>query len=737
MRQAYTITVFLGSALLFLVEPLIAKRLLPTFGGSPLVWNTCLLFFQIALLIGYLYAHLSTQKFGVRNQAKVHLGLMVLAALTLPIGLPKLVMDAYTHAAPGSLAASPALMLLLMLAAGVGLPFFVVSSSAPILQRWFADTTDPKASNPYFLYRASNIASMVALIGYPVLFESTFNLSDQSMYWSVGYGVLILGFALCAQILWKSPAPAHEQEGGDQHDTSSPPTKQDKARWTFQAAAPSALLLGVTGFLTVNIAPVPLLWVLPLALYLLTFVIAFRDKPVARPVSVRTACYLFISFGIISYAYGSNQLSVVLIPGHLLGFFFAAYICHAEIARTRPSAKYLTEFYFWISLGGMLGGLFSAIVAPIIFPILLEYPVAIALCIIAAAIGTGTKKPTLNQVLQCMVLVGAVTCLKAKWGMQITDPNYSTFIVAAFGVLLLCSLSVQRYVLASAATIMMLMYFDVMPSNQTILRKRNFFGSHLVRVFKGSDGADYHFLTNGNILHGVENQDPKHILDPLTYYIPESGVGLALTKYGTEARMKNYAVIGLGTGTLAGYGHAEQTIDYYELNPSIAKTAGDPKYFSFISKTPAKVNVILGDARLRMNEAADSTYGLIAVDAFSSDAIPTHLLTLQACEMYLRKLRPDGILAIHVSNRYLDLYSVVATVANQLNLVGADVKYQATDDDQARYRSTSEWVILAHDAKDLKGLQSEPASRLAPDRNVRIWTDDYTNIFQILRFKRT
>ncbi|MBS1716776.1 MAG: fused MFS/spermidine synthase [Armatimonadetes bacterium] len=730
MRRIYIVTIFLGSMLLFLIQPFIAKRLLPTFGGSPLVWNTSMLFFQTLLLLGYYYAHVSIHKWGAVKQAKIHLGLMVVATLLLPIRVPEFLYSLYVHATPGSVMAQPAIGLLLMLLGSVGLPFFVVSSGAPVIQRWFSHTDDPNAHNPYFLYRASNLGSMIALLGYPAYLEMRYRLTEQSWIWSAGYVLLILSYILCARILWASKH-ATDKEDDELAPDSPAPIGADKARWIFLAAGPSALLLGVTSYLTTNIAPVPLLWVLPLALYLLTFIIAFGNS--APPAAIRRAvCFALMIPGIYFYLFAPDFKSLLLIPVHLIMCFAATLACHWEVGQMRPPAKHLTEFYLYISLGGVIGGLFSAIFAPIVFTNLFEYPIALATCAIAVGLCIRSKWPTTwAYAISAATALAMVTLFSMHPSQR--DLHHLDFLIPGAIGLLLSIWDPRIFMVTATIALGIGEYARQQPVGKLLLAERSFYGAHQV-VELNTVAGKFNRLHNGNIMHGMQDREEGHQRDPVTYYNPKSGIGRVMAAFNNTPRFDRFAVVGLGTGSMSAYGRAGQTIDFYELDPNVEKIARNPDYFSFISLCPAKVNVLIGDARLRMQEAPDGQYGLIVLDAFTSDAIPTHLITKEAVEMYMHKLRPDGILVFHVSNRYLDLAAIVRRLAKEENLAGVVMTSALTEADRDKMYSDSSWIATARSVADLGPLMNDPiASSLDQERMGQLWTDDSTNLLQILK----
>jgi hypothetical protein len=668
MRLLFTLTVFLNSFLLFLVEPLIAKRLLPIFGGSALVWNTCLLFFQIVLVLGYLWAHLSFKWFGPKRQPYAHLGVAVLPLLVMPLHLNEGLRSAYQNALstnPNSLAANPSVMLLLMLLASVGLPFFALSAGAPIIQRWFSHSDDPDAHNPYFLYAASNIGSILALVFYPAWFERELGLSGQSLWWS-------LGFVCFAVLLAFAARRGQAQEGPTKADPmrSTEISWTQRGLWVLLAAGPSALLLGVTGYVTVNIAPIPLLWVIPLALYLLTFIIVF-GKWSERPGKVVRYIAPFAAFpAAIMVAEDAPHASVIYLPLHFVALFFIALACHSELSLRKPQASHLTEFFLWVSIGGAVGGFFASIVAPLALKSLAEYPWAIVICFVAIGLSVKPKKSFILDAAIPLVAAFATAGL-AKYLFLHADrwKHDQMDWVLLFGFFCLAtSLRPIRFSLTLGA--MLLAMNIVVERPDLIFRGRSFYGVHYVSAMPSQENPIAHRLTNGTTLHGSQWVNPKFQGQPTTYYSPPSGVGRAIVKRTSEHRLRHWAVVGLGTGTLAAYGTKGESLDYYELDPSIEQIARNPRLFTYLQNCQARSRVLIGDARLRLTEIQPGTYDLIALDAFASDAIPVHLLTTDAFKLYERDLRADGWLLVHVSNRYLDLAPVVASICRANGLEG-------------------------------------------------------------------
>ena len=729
MRALYTLTIFVGSALLFLVQPLIAKQLLPIFGGSPLVWNTSLLFFQSMLLLGYLYAHFSIRWLGAQRQAVLHVLLVAMGLLVLPLHVPQALLAAYKHSlatAPNSFGASPGPILLAMLLVSVGLPFFALSAGAPTLQRWFAQTTDPNAKDPYFLYQASNLASMIALLGYPIWFERQFRLGEQSLYWSFGYGLLIALLGMCAFKLNRAePVEVQHSEA-----LKSEISVSDRAVWVFLAAGPTAMLGGLPTYLTTNVSPIPLLWVVPLSLYLMTFVVAFSSK-LKRGHLFKYYATATIFGVVVLTLLGKSQPAVFIIPLHLIGFFFTGLACHYELAKSRPTTAHITEFYVWMSVGGMVGGLFSSLMAPILFVQPFEYFAAIALSFVAIGIAVRKEQPLNLLDLLYPAMAAGLVAIVERWG---TGPHLYDWTYLALAAMCIFSLRPIRQGLLLVGFFVLYVANSVTSSNH-IFQERSFFGILDVR----SDvvgGVVFHRLVHGNTLHGGEMMSGPIKDKPTSYYSEFSGLGVAFSKLGNTSRFDNVAVVGLGTGTTAAYGRTGQSIDYYELDPHVESMARNPKLFTYVSNSRAQVKVSIGDARLRLKEAPDGHYGLIVLDAFSSDAIPIHLLTREAVQMYFQKLSPEGILAVHISNRYLNLEPVNSAIVQDLGLYAqrlVDTLPETVKSTEFHYPSRWDLISRNKAALDPVTTGDKRWGPLDPPKT-RAWTDDYSNVLSAIVF---
>jgi spermidine synthase len=828
MLLVFALTLFASATLLFMVEPMIGKMILPLLGGTPAVWNTCMVFFQAILLLGYGYAHLSTTWLGARKQAALHLVLLLLPFLFLPVAVNRGLIKGDEN---------PVFLVLLILSLSVGLPMFVVSASAPLLQKWFASTSHPAAKDPYFLYGASNLGSMLTLIAYPLVVEPNLRLAQQSFDWTIGYGVLVALTATCAVFLWLSPRNVEAVEkteeagignksseaiqpgrqgiraGGRQRQRSEPAARADVAldhtltgavtwvrvlRWVALAFVPSSLMLGATTYITTDIAAIPLLWVAPLALYLLSFIIVFSRVPAW----VHKAMVLILPLLILALLF--FMLSEVKsrigwrIGMHLTTLFVVSMVCHGELARDRPPPKYLTGYFLWMSVGGVLGGLFNGLVAPVIFTGIVEYELAMMLaCYLTPPLGEvkesvwGRRADLILAGLFAGVAVllialrlhdhdlsfdalkdgpwqwqlaalalGVALAAAATWrtrgrkfdhwmdlvlplflGLLLIGLSWGLFSdivwvrlakiadavnrrphdlrrILTYGVpLVMCYTFVERslrFALGVGAVLLASSFCGTL-ENSVLHQERSFFG--VLKVENEADRVNsqvylFRRLIHGTTLHGMQFLDEDRRDEPLTYYHITGPIGQVMQVYNKDNR-RNLAVIGLGTGTMASYARPGQHLTFYDIDPVVRRLSfdeGDP-YFTFVEdarRRGAQLELVMGDARLTMErkQLADvEKYGVIVVDAFSSDAIPIHLITQEALNVYLDKLAENGLLCFHISNRYLDLRPVLLNLARAHDPPLAAVYQSDNREENYPGKSSSTWVMLARKSEYLDGLR--------------------------------
>jgi hypothetical protein len=823
MLLLYAFTLFTSALLLFLVQPLIGKRVVPLLGGSPAVWNTCMLFFQALLLAGYSYAHLTTSRLGPRKQAVLHLAVLFVPFLVLPLGLrAEFVPSGEGH---------PVLGLLLLLLVTVGLPFFVVATTAPLLQRWFADTDHPAARDPYFLYSASNVGSMLALVAYPLLVEPNLTLRQQELAWTVGYGLLVLLTAGCAVVLWREdrslsavkevavPLPLEDQVEssspgwrGFWRDLAGPslavgPAEMDRdtltagrvVRWVALAFVPSSLMLGVTTYITTDIAAIPLLWVLPLALYLLSFILTFARMPDwahKLNVLVMPVVLLLLLFVMISRV---DARIWAIILAHLLTLFAVAMVCHGELARTRPTPRWLTTYYLLLSLGGVLGGLFNAVLAPLLFQTLAEYPLVLILAGLLLPRWSDSHS-SLRRRLYGLVLLMLVAVVTVEFyqgfpvSRRLLGSHASTLVVElnALGRRLHIPEGLFQLILAYAPPLALSYFLVERPMrfglalaliflvnsvpewsrDDVRYRARSFFG-----VLKVTQDGDFLALIHGNIRHGMQSTrlrdqtiaslatplasagpleasiylaggdlvwyEPAR--EPLTYYYRTGPIGQLMAASREKHPRLEVGVIGLGTGTMAAYGEPGDRLTFYEIDRKVKEISFDRSdLFTYVTGARARgaqVDLVLGDARLQLDRERDTQpdqkYDLILVDAFSSDAIPVHLLTEEALGIYLDRLKDDGIVAFHTSNRYVSLDRVVGNLAAATGCVAL---MQSDFDQSAPGKYASSWVLVARrhshfgklrEHEELSEADPRRWVRLQNDPSVDLWRDDFSNLLSV------
>jgi spermidine synthase len=752
----YALTLFVGAALLFVMQPMVGKMILPLLGGTPAVWSTCMVFFQAALLGGYAYAHASAARLTPARQALLHLAVLALPLAVLPLGVNP-------HRLRGG-EADPVLDVLTLLSLSVGLPFVVVSATAPLLQQWFTRTGHPAARDPYFLYAASNLGSMLALLGYPTLIEPRLPLQGastltQAGLWSVGYGLLVVLTALCALIQWRRPAVAPAADPGPAEPR---PDRRRRLRWIALAFVPSSLLLGATTYVTTDLAAVPLLWVLPLALYLLTFILAFGRWP-RRLHRVVVALTLPLVLAVIFLMVSAWPERIwVIVLWHFGLLFVVALGCHGALALDRPAPRHLTEFYLLLSVGGVLGGLFNALVAPLVFPSLIEYPLVMVLAGVLLAAPAPRPGPVRAAVLAGLAVALAVLLYSESATLRVDftfltrvlewsrahvfewlDPaerllNKLLLYAPPLALAWLLRRRPAHLGVALAGILLVAGFVDARNSEQ-IRQSRSFFG--VLRISRDRDVKGYTELRHGTTLHGRQSLEPARRGEPLSYYQRKGPIGQLFAELDRRPGARRMAVIGLGTGTLAAYARPADRATFYEIDRLVRDVAFDPRYFTYAADARdrgAGLRLELGDARVRLDavrrERPEEQYDVILVDAFSSDAIPVHLLTREAIRLYFDVLGPGGIVAVHISNRYLRLEPVVANLAADGDYAGLLQHGPAGD---VRGAVESSWALLARRAEDFGELASDPrwtAAALDPDPRVGVWTDDFHNLLAVFKW---
>jgi hypothetical protein len=717
----FAAAVFASAALVFMVEPMIAKLVLPLLGGSPAVWNTSLAFFQAALLAGYGYAHILQRIRRVRGQILVHGAVLVAAGLFLPLH----VTGAFGE--PGRL--PPALWLTGVLALSVGAPFAALSATAPMLQAWYvrvrAGADD--AENPYVLYVASNLGSLLALLAYPVVVEPLLSLRVQALAWSLGYAAFVLVMAAAARRVWASGGRALAS-AASQGAAKDAPRWRDRLAWVVLAAIPSSLMLGVTTYVTTDVASAPFLWVAPLALYLTTFIIAFQTRPLIHPhyvliLQAATVVACFINFSLPMKAF------LVLVGLHLACFFLTALMCHQALATRRPSALHLTEFYLWMSLGGVLGGAFNAFGAPLIFDTVFEYPLVLMLAGLVRPWGRGPL-PTRGWLLLVAGAAGCGAAVAMNDQIGLTLPVKLLLAVTPVMAFLLRNRAWAFVVLCLilAATAQMLA-----PQANILMTERGFFGVLRITRLNPPQVGPVRLLAHGTTLHGAQAEDPAWRCRPLVYYMPTTPIGQVFTALEARRSSLRIGAIGMGAGTVAAYVRPADSLRFFEIDPLVIAVATHPANFSYIRGCArGPIDWVVGDARLTLAREPANQFDLLLVDAFSSDSVPAHLLTVEAMRSYLAHIKPDGVVIMHLSNRHLELMSPVAGIARAAGGVAREQHYipapgadQLTDTAEYAIIVTRNDAALAPFARDKRWIPADP-------HGVRIWTDDYSNLFGAL-----
>ncbi len=725
----YSVAILVSAALLFFVEPMYARYLLPRLGSAPSVWNTALVFYQAALLAGYAYAHVATKWLGVRRQAVLHLALLALPFLFLPIGLA-------ADALPPT-SGSPAPWVLVTMATTVGVPFFVVSATSPLLQRWFSELGHQTSHDPYFLYAASNVGSMVGLFAYPLLIEPSLTLKAQSNLWTGSYLLLVALMAASAFALWRrngAKAADPTPEPASASDRLASPTPLRKARWVMLAFVPSSLMMGVTTFIATDVASIPLLWAIPLALYLLTFTIAFSKRRFVPHHAMVLATPPLLLAGLVAMVGPVANPVWLLVTVGLLGFFVSSLACHGELAADRPSPEHLTEFFLLTSLGGVLGGAFCGLLAPVAFKSVLEYPITLVLCAAVLpklANADGRRQALGDWLWPAGVVALALAGYGALQAFHLNDDHSDSWMALALpAVLALAAMDRPKRLALSCAALAVVGLWQGGLARRTVFESRGFFGALRVsNDFERNCRAFYH----GTTLHGTQSLDPVWAKKPISYYFPTGPIGEVFAKRPLPPNA-SIAIVGLGVGSLTAYAQPGQTWTVYEIDPKVVEVARNPRLFTYLRDAKAPIEIVLGDARLSLARST-RVFDLIVLDAYSSDSIPIHLMTREALRVYLNRLKPGGIIAFHLSNRHLDLEPVTANLARDAGLC-AIVRWDGdmTDEESRHGKQPSQWALVARRRADLNPMVKEavwtPPATLP---GLRTWTDDYSSVVGVLR----
>jgi len=742
IRAAFSLAILLSSFLLFLVQPMVGRMLLPSLGGTPSVWNTCVVFFQTMLLLGYGYAHFAARAISLRKHVVVHLSLLSVVCFLLPI---QFISD---WSVPTE--TNPLGWLLGQLVLCVGIPFFVVSSNAPLLQKWYSQVSGGRGKDPYFLYAISNVGSLGALLAYPLLLEPLLGITAQASLWFAGFLGLAVALLICGWFVIRQA----EQNQQTRCDSTGPTVRayrslswRRRLHFAALAAIPSSLMLGVTTFITTDVGSFPLMWVLPLAFFLLTFILVFAErKLIPHRWVVRSLPLLLLLMPVMTLA-DLGVSPVLMISVHLLCLFLVAMMCHGELARLRPPADQLTEFYLVMSIGGVLGGAFNAFLAPVLFDDVIEYP----LMLVAAAAFMPVVcrqsrsvlyelRPRLADAAWCVGFAGivAVICLGLK-GLSIE--NQILVGIFAFGIpAMLCFSAVGRPVrFALGLAVMIAACSTILLDRETIAKERGFFGVNEVAYDAESD---FRWLINGRTMHGLQRGSETESPEPLAYFHRLGPMGdiFRLHRLSDDAQV---AVVGLGIGAIASYARPGQHFDFYEIDPVVVQLAKDPRHFNFLSSCKAKHRVTLGDARIQLasveppaarHQQTPMQYDLLILDAFSSDSIPTHLVTVEAMELYLERLAPGGLIAMNITNKFVDMRPLVvgfghrfglATAMRQDNVRGTHIETNG--------RSSVAFCVLAREPELIERfLREDRWVPVASPRGATCWTDEHANLFDVL-----
>jgi len=709
-----------------------AKMVLPLAGGTPAVWNTCMVFFQAALLAGYAWAHFISNRLSFRNQALLQFSLCLVPLAVWPIHLPNNIQP------PVRLSPQP--WIFLIAAGAVGMPFFVLSTIAPTLQRWYAQLGREQQQDPYPLYAASNAGSILSLLAYPFLLEPFFGLGRQSRVWSLAYGLFVVLVGGCAALLrWDSGKPPLARPAFLPKSFGAPaPTISQRLRWISLAAVPASLMLGVTTTLTTDIPPIPFLWVVPLTIYLLSFVLVFAERrvvPHELVVDRLPILLLVVLFFLLSHDAIPIFLAVIV---NWLAFFFACMLCHGELSRSRPEATHLTQFYLCLALGGVFGGLFNALIAPWMFHTVEEFPIALVLAALCRP--RSTRKPSGPSEVRLDYILPAglcLLCLALLYGfpaMGLRNPHAVQILAFAPPFLLCLSFSRRpvRFALGLGALIFGF-HFYTFPYSHAIDSARSFFGVY--RIVPDEENHRLLFV-HGSTAHGIQNLNPATHTEPLSYYCRSGPLGQVFFHLQGQNSKFPVGVVGLGIGSIASYAQPGQFFTFFEIDPLVEKIARDPKYFTILRDSPGALRVVIGDARLSLLHLPSERYRMLILDAFTSDSVPLHLLSREAFKLYLSRLEAHGLLAFHVSNRYLNLAPVLANLAADARASAWMLDNTIITEEQAKEGCLpSTWIVVTCDPADVASITSDSHwTAIHPDRRVGVWTDDFSNLVRVLRW---
>ena len=753
LTSVFSLTLLISAALIFSVQPMFSKMILPLLGGTPQVWTTAMLFFQIMLLAGYFYAHISDQVFGLRTQIILHLSLIFIFLTVLPFSIP----EGWTPGADQN----PTLWQLLTMTSVLGGPFFILAGSAPLFQKWFSQSDHKDADSPYFLYGASNLGSMGALLAYPFLIEPHLHLPEQSQHWMVGYIILAACVIACGSLVWKNRNIKTGMRASHKHPEHpgnlSTITWKRRSLWLLLSFLPSSLMLGVTSYITTDIASVPLLWIIPLALYVGTFILVFaKTELISKKIIFIIQGLLMAALIALMLAYGRDNI-FIFIGLHFTLFFFCALACHKELADSKPPAAHLTDFYLMMSIGGALGGVFNAIIAPYIFLFPIEY--SLVLCAIAymryynqqghrprsiknilqtftSSVQTAWADRSLTPVLNPYLIIAAILTGIIFYKFLIALP-VNNLLITVFIFVLAAALVLTRFYLWFILTLTLLLnplgYFWSNSDKEKLVHlDRNFFG--VIRVVDGDKTTS---LIHGTTVHGLQakridgadNQKPI----PLSYYSPASPLADIFSILDAQKGQQNIAAVGLGVGSVACYSKENRHFDFFEIDPDIAGVAQNTDYFTYLSDCGSPYTIHIGDGRIQIAKQPDQSYDFILIDAFSSDNIPVHLLTTEAIQTYMKKLKPNGLLAFHISNNYLDIEPVLTANGTALGLHHmAKIAPATTIGDEKLPAYLAHYFAYIQNGHQKRALKKQGWTPGIGRPGISPWGDHYSNILNIL-----
>ena len=731
----FAATLFTSASLMFVLQPMFGKTLLPLLGGSPSVWNTCMVFYQSILFLGYLYAHYLSTRQTEHRQIQIHAVVMLISFLALPLVLPE-------NTTPPT-ESNPTFWLLWVLFLTIGLPFFVVSTTAPLLQKWFSNIGHHTSHDPYYLYTASNAGSLLALLSYPFFIEPNIGLDNQKFLWGIGYIFLGLLVSGCAVILWRTQNAIHQTDTENDILATNELDHLTKLRWLALAFVPSSMLLGLTNFISTDIASVPLLWIIPLTLYLLSFIFVFskwNSKIHPWMVKLQPIVLLpFIAYSFINPAILPFWVDLIL---HLCAFFLAIMVCHGELAKSRPHTRHLTTFYLIMSFAGMLGGMFNTFIAPFIFNAVYEYPIMIIAALmlrpnLQATTHTIWKQLTLDISFPAALFIAGMVVYAATEQLG----SHIDAIGAALILLAGLNYAFRSRSISLATLTAVIMFFTFGLHNlltNTLFQERTFFGVLSVRqstlLNEQKQPEHYHELFHGTTKHGAERLADNRKRIPLTYYSQPGPIGQLFHEFDPINNNWNVGVVGLGAGALACYSKTGQSWTFYEIDPAVVEIARNTDYFHYLALCGKNAAIKVGDARLSLVDETDNYFDLLVMDAFSSDSVPTHLLTKEALQLYFTKMKPEGILAFHITNRHLALKKVLSDHARNLGYAALIQAFKPQQ--EIPLVTDAEWVVMAKNENTLRLLQQSRLGhwqQLPLYFDMKPWTDNFTNILSILK----